>query len=228
MLHSPLFSAANPEAMSQIGILPFLVLLSAATVSSMVVAALYQYYFAHAATGSQIYRAFSLIGLTITGLFVAVQFSLPLSLGLLGALSLVRFRNPLKEPEEVGALMVIIAIAVASATFKLEFLGILLAITVVALGLQRAAAPRVWRAPAQGSVVITVPAAAWAQATDVRRAVSAHLGALTLDAISADEHRVVVSYTFQGPDPELVGLRQELGRHEQATIDVRRERQEAP
>jgi hypothetical protein len=220
------FSAANPQAMSQIGLLPFLVLLSAATVSSFVVAALYQYYFASAATGSQIYRAFPLLGLTITGVFVAVQFSLPLSLGLLGALSIVRFRTPLKEPEEVGALMVVIAVAVASATFKLEFLGILLALTTVALALQSVTAPRVWKDPGQGLVVIAVPAGAgrteWAS---IRRALGEHLRDASLDGVSANADRVVMSYTFREPRrPDIAGLRRELGSAVNATIDVRLER----
>ena len=41
-----------------------------------------------------------LIGPSVTLLFICVQLSLPLSLGLLGALSIVRFRVPIKEPEE--------------------------------------------------------------------------------------------------------------------------------
>ncbi len=37
------------------------------------------------------------MGLSITAIFICIQFSLPLSLGLLGALSIVRFRTPVKE-----------------------------------------------------------------------------------------------------------------------------------
>ena len=36
-----------------------------------------------------------------------------MSLGLLGALSIVRFRTPIKEPEEIGFLMVVIATSLA-------------------------------------------------------------------------------------------------------------------
>ena len=66
--------------MSEIGAAPFIVLLVAAVTSSLLIAVLYQHFFAGASTGSQIYRAFGLLGLSITAIFVTVQFSLPLSL----------------------------------------------------------------------------------------------------------------------------------------------------
>ena len=47
---------------------------------------------------------------SITALFISIQFSLPLSLGLLGALSIIRFRTPVKEAEELVYLFIAIAI----------------------------------------------------------------------------------------------------------------------
>ena len=52
--------------MSELGAAPFLVLLAAAVTSSLLIAVLYQHFFASAATGSQIYRSFGLFGLSIT------------------------------------------------------------------------------------------------------------------------------------------------------------------
>jgi len=46
----------------------------------------------------------------------------PLSLGLLGALSIIRFRTPIKEPEEVGFIMLVIAASIICATFNFQFL----------------------------------------------------------------------------------------------------------
>ena len=66
-------------------------------------------FYGRRATGSEIHRAFPLIAIAVTAIFICIQFSLPLSLGLLGALSIVRFRTPIKEPEEIGFLMVVIA-----------------------------------------------------------------------------------------------------------------------
>ncbi len=51
-----------------------------------------------------------LIGLTVFMVIVVVKSSLALSLGLVGALSIVRFRTPIKEPEELGFLFLTIAI----------------------------------------------------------------------------------------------------------------------
>lgn len=211
--------------------LPFLVLLLSATVSAFVVAALYQYYFASVATGSHIYRAFPLLGLTVTGLFVTVQFSLPLSLGLLGALSFVRFRNPMKEPEEVGALMIVIAVSIAAATFKLELLGILLAITTVTLAVQTAVAPRVWRAPVDGVIVVALPSTTWAaEAPALRRILDTHLRAAPLESLIADRDHVVLSYGFRQAGPQAVeDLRRTLSAVTRAaTVDVRLERQDGP
>ena len=51
-----------------------------------------------------------LIGLTVFFVILVVKSSLALSLGLVGALSIVRFRTPIKEPEELGYLFLIIAV----------------------------------------------------------------------------------------------------------------------
>ena len=51
-----------------------------------------------------------LIGLTVFMVITVVKSSLALSLGLVGALSIVRFRTPIKEPEELGYLFLTIAI----------------------------------------------------------------------------------------------------------------------
>ncbi len=51
-----------------------------------------------------------LIGMTVFLVITVVKGSLALSLGLVGALSIVRFRTPIKEPEELGYLFFVIAI----------------------------------------------------------------------------------------------------------------------
>tara|TARA_X000001036_G_scaffold355225_1_gene337016 strand:+ start:669 stop:1340 length:672 start_codon:yes stop_codon:yes gene_type:complete len=51
-----------------------------------------------------------LIGLTVFLVIVVVKSSLALSLGLVGALSIVRFRTPIKEPEELGYLFLTIGV----------------------------------------------------------------------------------------------------------------------
>ena len=89
-----ILTGANTPAMGQIGIAGFMLLLVVSLASSLLAAFLYLQFYASRATGSQVHRAFPLLGISITAIFVAIQFSLPLSLGLLGALSIVRFRTP--------------------------------------------------------------------------------------------------------------------------------------
>ncbi|MDX1599941.1 MAG: DUF4956 domain-containing protein [Anaerolineales bacterium] len=55
-------------------------------------------------------KVFPLIVLTTLLIITIVKSSLALSLGLVGALSIVRFRTPIKEPEELAYLFICIAI----------------------------------------------------------------------------------------------------------------------
>lgn len=94
----------------------------ASLAASLVAGWLYSRFYGRRGTGSQINRAFPLLGISITALFICIQVSLPLSLGLLGALSIIRFRTPIKEPEEVGFIMLVIAASIVCATFNFQFL----------------------------------------------------------------------------------------------------------
>lgn len=57
----------------------------------------------------QFSQVFTFIVLTTTLIITIVKSSLALSLGLVGALSIVRFRTPIKEPEELAYLFMAIA-----------------------------------------------------------------------------------------------------------------------
>tara|TARA_B100001142_G_C14310207_1_gene646345 strand:- start:610 stop:1320 length:711 start_codon:yes stop_codon:yes gene_type:complete len=59
---------------------------------------------------NSISRVFPFITLTTILIISVVKSSLALSLGLVGALSIVRFRTPIKEPEELAYLFISIAI----------------------------------------------------------------------------------------------------------------------
>lgn len=115
----------------------FLFALVVSAFVGMAVSAMYQLFYENRATGSQIHRSFLLMAPSITALFISIQFSLPLSLGLLGALSIIRFRTPIKEPEEVGFIMLLIAGSVVCATFQFVLLLALLGLALVFLVLQR-------------------------------------------------------------------------------------------
>lgn len=105
--------------------------------ASIATYALYLIFYRDWQRGAGIHRVFLLAGPAITLLFIAIQWSLPLSLGLLGALSFVRFRTPIKDPAEIGYLLVIIASSIGAATYNYELVGILFATVLLVLVGQR-------------------------------------------------------------------------------------------
>lgn len=182
--------------MNDVGILGFVFVMIVALVSSIFIAYLYKYFFSTDTTGSQIHRAFPLLGISVTAIFVTIQFSLPLSLGLLGALSIVRFRTPVKEPEEIGFLMLIIASSISCATFNFLFQGILLAVAVIGLLILRSGI--LHRNQDDGVVIVTMTSAD----SDSRQSeILQHLDAKTkrgrVESISKRDDQVVVSYRFR-------------------------------
>ena len=66
-----------------------------------------------------------MLSITTTIVITVVKFSLALSLGLVGALSIVRFRAAIKEPEELVYLFMIIGIGLASGSAQFEVAFIL-------------------------------------------------------------------------------------------------------
>ena len=121
----------------------FVMALLAALAASLWTAGLYRFFYERRGTGSQVHRAFPLLGIAITTLFIGVQLSIPLSLGLLGSLSIIRFRTPIKEPEEVGFIMLVIASSISAATFNFHFMIWMHATALLALLIARAS--RGWR-----------------------------------------------------------------------------------
>ncbi len=101
---------------------------------------LYTVFYTDAQRGAGVQRTFLLAGPAVTTLFIAIQFSLPLSLGLLGALSFVRFRTPIKDPAEIGFLLLLIASSIGAATYNYELVGVLYGLVVLVLLVQRSRA----------------------------------------------------------------------------------------
>ena len=198
---------ANTTGGHQIDLALFVVLLVVSLVSSFFISFLYLQFYTSRATGSQVHRAFPLLGLAITAIFICIQFSLPLSLGLLGALSIVRFRTPIKEPEEIGFIMIVIAMAIAVATFKLVFAGIVLVIAVVALAVQGAV--RLFQSRTNdGAVVVAVPSGDHGvDAAAVTEALRKRVANATLESVSQSNAETVLSYSFRSiKEADLLAL----------------------
>ena len=79
---------------------------------------------------------FILLGVTTCSVIIIVKYSLALSLGLVGALSIVRFRAAIKEPEELVFLFLVIAFGLAFGAnqFAVGFLLLAMASIVVIVG----------------------------------------------------------------------------------------------
>jgi hypothetical protein len=140
----------------QVSITDFVLAMVLSVVSGLIISVLYQIFYENRATGSQIHRSFLLIAPSITALFIAIQFSLPLSLGLIGALTIIRFRTPIKEPEEVGFIMLVIANSIICATFNYLLLVVLLVLALTVLLVQRYL-PRLFRSKrSDGQLLLTL------------------------------------------------------------------------
>lgn len=195
------FSGIGGGQMQQIGLLPFAVVMLVALAASIFIAYLYLYFYSSRATGSHVQRSFPLLGLAVTAIFVCVQFSLPLSLGLLGALSIVRFRTPVKEPEEIGFIMLIVASSLACATLNFDFLAVILGAAVIALFARRWAPALLEGTTHDGSLVMAFPAAAYSESGDeLLELLERRLRRSRIESISRHDGEVVLSVLFRGTD----------------------------
>ncbi len=98
---------------------------------------MYHLFYGSKTMGAGVNRTFLLGGPAVTALFLGIQSSIPLSLGLLGTLSFVRFRTPVKDPAEIGFLLLLIAGAIGIATGTYPIVIILYVLAFAALSVQR-------------------------------------------------------------------------------------------
>ena len=206
-----IIAALNQGGVQQLSPAPFLFIMAVSLLSSLFIAYLYVHFYSNRATGSQVHRAFPLLGISITAIFVTIQFSLPLSLGLLGALSIVRFRTPIKEPEEIGFVMLVIAVSLAAATFKLAFVGIIFVVALGALFTQ-VFVRSLTRTTTDGTIVISLPADCEpGDASAVTELLKKRLRRAKLESVSQTDREMVMSYNFEGiAEGSLIGLQAEL------------------
>ena len=88
------------------------------TLFCYLLAKLYEKYGTALSNRKQFASNFILIGPTIALIILVVKSSLALSLGLVGALSVVRFRTAIKEPEELAFLLVVIGIGLGLGAYQ--------------------------------------------------------------------------------------------------------------
>jgi hypothetical protein len=182
---------------NSLGVPDFLAVLGISLLASFYIALLYNRFYQSRATGSQAHHAFPLLGLSVTSIFICIQFSLPLSLGLLGALSIVRFRTPIKEPEEVAFIMLVIASSICCATFNFIFLTVILGMAVVGMLVARWAQKRSRGKLPGGMLTITLAFEEYKMiSSELIAFLATRIPAGTLDGTQESESTATVSYSF--------------------------------
>ena len=209
--------------LADVGVVSLALIMVVSLLSSLLMAQLYVVFYKGRGTGSQIHRAFPLIGVSVTAIFLAIQFSLPLSLGLLGALSIVRFRTPVKEPEEVGFILLVIATSLCVATFSLIFLAIVISVAVAGLFLLRAAKGPLSRRANSGVAIVSMPADVYAASGEaLLELLSSTFSPEDLESITNRDDVAVITYGFSARDREkAVRLQwkvQEISRSARTTV----------
>ncbi len=166
-------------------------------IASLIIYLLYQMFYGSRHIGAGVHRTFIIGGPAITALFLGIQVSIPLSLGLLGALSFVRFRTPVKDPAEIGFLLLLIASSIGAATNNFLITSILILFVFVALGIHWLTRNRI-SVFGRGQLMISVDQAAY---TGLEGKLSAflkeRLQGLRLVTMSVLEDRVSLNYQYR-------------------------------
>ncbi len=200
-----LFEGLADPRLAEIGPVAIGLLLAVSGLASYYLAFLYARFSRGYRSGGAIHHAFPLLGIAVTAIFVTVQFSLPLSLGLLGALSIVRFRTPVKEPEDIGFVLLVIANGLACATFSLGFLAVLLTVATAAQLFARPALIALRLRGNAGILLLDLPTSAFDEHGDeiddllhrtARRA--------QLDSLRREDTMTSITYRISGLQPALV------------------------
>lgn len=168
-----------------------------AMLCSVICYLMYQLFYGSRHIGAGVHRMFLLGGPAITMLFLGIQTSIPLSLGLLGALSFVRFRTPVKDPAEIGFLLVLIASSIGSATGNFMAVTMLFVLVFAALGLRQLARNR-GSVGGRGNLMISVAQDDF-ESLDARLKgfLAERLRDLRLETMSVVDNRVNLQYQYK-------------------------------
>ena len=128
---------------SPLGLVEALIPIGVSLEAAVIAYVMYQLFYGSRHIGAGVHRTFLIGGPAITMVFLVIQSSVPLGIGLLGALSFVRFRTPIKDPAEIGFLLLLIASAIGIATGNYLATALLFVVVFIALGAQWLARNRV-------------------------------------------------------------------------------------
>ena len=166
-------------------------------VASIIIYFMYQIFYGSRNVGAGVHRIFIIGGPAITALFVAIQASVPLGLGLLGTLAFVRFRAPVKDPAEIGFLLFLVATSIGAATKNYLVVGVLFIVIFAALGVQWLARNRL-SGFGQGHLMLVVERSVFPSLEgNLNSYLKEKLRGVRLETVSSMEDRVTLHYRYR-------------------------------
>jgi hypothetical protein len=173
---------------------------------------IYQLFYGSKHIGAGIHRTFILGGPAITALFLCIRTSIPLGLGGLGALSFVRFRTPIKDPAEIGYLVLVIASSIASATHNYVLIGLLFALVIGALVIQWLFRNQ-FTLFSRASLMISVDKVSFPDMeTKLTAFLNERLSGLRLETMSVLDDRVSLHYQYRSTDFDRMAFTTDLNK----------------
>jgi hypothetical protein len=174
-----------------------IIALAFSVVFSLVAYFMYQLFYGSRHIGAGVHRMFLIGGPAITVLFLGIQTSIPLSLGLLGALSFVRFRTPVKDPAEIGFLLLLIASCIGASSGNFMLIAMLFVATFLVLGIKWLLRDRT-AVGARASLMISVDQTDFARLeSKLKGFLAERLGRLSLESMSTVDGRVNLQYQYK-------------------------------
>jgi hypothetical protein len=182
---------------SPVGMWEAIVAIGFSLMASIIAYLMYHLFYGSRHIGAGVHRTFLIGGPAITTLFLGIQTSIPLSLGLLGALSFVRFRTPVKDPAEIGFLLLLIASSIGAATGNFLVTTILFVVVFIALGIQWLTRNRITLF-GRGHLTISVDRSSFPVLEKKLNAfLTGQLRGLSLETMSSLEDRVGLHYQYR-------------------------------
>jgi len=183
--------------LSSLGWTEALIALGFSVVFSLLVYFMYQLFYGSRHIGAGVHRMFLVGGPAITVLFLGIQTSIPLSLGLLGALSFVRFRTPVKDPAEIGFLLLLIASSIGASSGNFMVTALLFVAVFLVLGVKWLLRDRT-AVGARGSLMISLDRKDFDLLEGkVKGFLAAKLKGLSLESMSVVDSRVNLQYQYK-------------------------------
>ncbi len=182
---------------SSLGWAEALISVGFSVIFSIIVYFIYQLFYGSRHIGAGVHRMFLVGGPAITVLFLGIQTSIPLSLGLLGALSFVRFRTPVKDPAEIGFLLVLIACSIGASSGNFMLVALLLVAVLSVLSAKWFLRDRA-AVGARGSLMLSMDRGQFEQLEEsIKSFLGTKLKGVSLESMSVVDGRVNLQYQYK-------------------------------